>query len=118
MCARPSLTATRTTTWGPSAKPAYSQDSLFAALNFLLAIDDDYIVKSETYRFDLSNVCRQLFSGIAFNKLQKIRESYALKNKSTFRENSNDFLDLILFADTVASAMPRFSFYEWQRMYF
>ncbi len=115
LCARPSLTATTTTTWGPSAKPAYSQDSLFAALNSLLSIDDEYIVNSETYRFDLSNVCRQLLTGIAYNKLQKVRESYSVKTKEAFRASSKDFLDLILFADTVTAAMPRFSFYEWQQ---
>ncbi len=115
LCARPSLTAERTTTWGPSAKPAYDQDSLFAALNALLGIEDEYIVNSETYRFDLSNVCRQLLSGIAYNKLREVRESFNRKNKLAFREQSKEFLDLILFADTVTAAMPNFSFYEWQR---
>ena len=115
LCARPSISAVRTTTWGPSAEPVYSQDSLFAAFNSLLEIEDEYIVNSESYKFDLSNVCRQLLTGIAYDKLQTIRENFNTKNKSAFRKNSKEFLNLILFADTVTAAMPNFSFYKWQK---
>lgn len=115
LCARPSLYAERTTTWGPSAKPAYNQDSLFASFDALLEVDDEYIVNTETFRFDLSNVCRQLLTGIAYDKLQKIRESYNIRNRESFAKNSKEFLDLILFADSITAFMPRFSFYEWQK---
>ncbi|NJM15425.1 MAG: alpha-N-acetylglucosaminidase [Bacteroidales bacterium] len=115
MCARPDINADRVSKWGPAVNPVYSQDSLTMALSSLLAVDDTSIIATETYRFDLACVCKQLLTGMAYNKLNLIKESYNSKNSQAFAKNSREFLDLIMFNDSLASQMQNFSFYQWQQ---
>lgn len=115
LCARPSIEADRTTSWGPGISPAYSNDSLLKAINLMLQVSDTSITNKATYRFDLANCARQAVTSLAYNKLQALRLSFETKKVDLFREQTKDFLDLILSLDTLVSQMPGFSFYQWQQ---
>jgi len=115
LCARPSLTADRVTSWAPTVKPIYSQDSLKQALKLLLSVEDQYIINTETYKFDVANITRQIVTGIAFDKLQKIRKSFENKDIQNFIKYKTDFLNLILYTDSLVSNMQGYSLYEWQQ---
>lgn len=116
LCARPSITAKHVTTWGPTSElQVYSQDSLMEAVRLMLEVSDESVIQTETYKFDIANMCRQALSGIAKAKLQKVQESYETKDLKSFTKQSSDFLSLILYADSLAAFMPGYSFYAWQR---
>ena len=115
LCARPSLNAQRVTTWAPTANPHYNQDSLVLALKYFVNVNDPNITGTETYRFDLANLARQVTTGMSYAKLQELKALYNKRDMQAFEKTSNEFLDLILAVDSLASQMPNYSFYEWQQ---
>lgn len=100
LCARPSLTANKTTTW---SKPYeyYDFDDVEEAARLMLQAGKKYELGDlETYRYDMADLCRQVLSDRARKQLPRVREAYESGDIQAFDKEAETYLQLI--RDTAA----------------
>lgn len=100
LCARPSLTANKTTTW---AKPYeyYDFDDVEEAARLMLKEGKKHKLGDlETYRHDMADLCRQVLSDRARKQLPKVRDAFESRDAETFNQEAETYLQLI--RDTAA----------------
>lgn len=100
LCARPSLTANKTTTW---AKPYeyYDFDDVEEAARLMLKEGKKHKLGDlETYRHDMADLCRQVLSDRARKQLPKVRDAFESGDAETFNQEAETYLQLI--RDTAA----------------
>lgn len=95
LCARPSLRAVKASTW---AKPGdyYDKAQVVEALRLMLEAGKKHgLSQLETYRYDLTDLCRQVLADRARVQLPKCKAAYDAKDLNTFKQESQRFLELI-----------------------
>lgn len=107
--ARPSLTATTASTWGPQ-QIRHDPDLLTEAWRLLLRASPQH---SDTYKYDLVDVTRQVMADRTRRLLPRVRESYEAKNLTEFRGRSAEFLALIDAAEAILSTRTEFMLGPW-----
>ncbi|BDD01891.1 alpha-N-acetylglucosaminidase [Persicobacter psychrovividus] len=113
MCARPDLSASRATAWGPEGAPKYSQDLLKAALKNMLS-EQGQADLPLTYHIDLAMTFRQYISGEGYRLLREISALYEQGKIASAQEKSLEFLALFDLLDQTVRHIPHHSLYEWQ----
>jgi alpha-N-acetylglucosaminidase len=88
--ALPSLTTTHAATWSPDA-PRYAVDDLEPALTQLLQIAPQ-LRTTETYRYDLVDVARQVMSNQSRKLLPQIKATYEAKDQAAFSRLTSEWL--------------------------
>ena len=88
--AQPSLTATRTGHWAPDVL-RYDADDLKPALSELLQVAPA-LRRTAGYRYDLTDVTRQVLVNDARRLLPLIRSAYESKDRPTFRTLTTEWL--------------------------
>ncbi len=109
LCASPSLTAEKVSTW--SSPHVYYDPGVVkqAALLLLQAGQEDpAMAKKGTYRYDLADACRQVLADQAREKLLACREAYEGRKKELFIKRKNEFLNLIRHSAQVLSTSRHF----------
>ena len=109
--ARPSETFRSASTWGHSAFE-YDQKALEQALPELIAAYDDY-QDSETFRYDLVDVAKQILSNAANSLHRQMMAAYYGRNLELFEKLSGKFLDLIRLEDRILGFCPDFTLENW-----
>ena len=108
LCARPSLTANKASTW---AKPNnyYSYADVEEAARLLLKAGRKHKLDSlRTYRNDLADVCRQVLSDRARAQLPRVKAAYDARDTAAFEKESAVYLQLIRDTATLLATSEDF----------
>ncbi|SFF84332.1 alpha-N-acetylglucosaminidase [Prevotella sp. KH2C16] len=110
-CARPSLHVTSVSTWGPK-RMQYDPKMLERALLFFRKAANDFL-KSETYKYDLIDLARQVMANYGRVAYKKVIDAYNDKNKKELSAQSQRFIDLILLQDRLLQTDSHFLLGNW-----
>ena len=100
LCARPSLTANKASTW---SKPNdyYDRAKVAEAAQLMLKAGQKHkLNRLRTYRNDMADICRQVLADRARTQLPKVKAAYDARNIADFEIESEAYLQLI--RDTAA----------------
>ena len=100
LCARPSLTANKVSTW---SKPEdyYDRELVIQAAKLMLKAGHKHkLSKLRTYRNDMADLCRQVLADQARVILPKVNEAFINNDLEAFEKESEAYLQLI--RDTAA----------------
>ncbi len=117
MCARPSLTARKVSTWAAPDMYYKPQDIESAAKLYLEAgkAAGSKLAELPTYRFDLADLCRQVLADRARVQLERCNKAYKDKNAEAFRKECAQFLQLISDCADVLSTSEYFLYSHFER---
>lgn len=100
LCARPSLSANKASTWS-NPQDYYDKSQVEQAARLLLQAGRQHgLDKLRTYRHDMADVCRQVLADRARTQLPKVKDAYEAKDAISFARESEAYLQLI--RDTAA----------------
>ena len=108
LCARPSLTANKASTW---SKPQdyYDKAKVREAAKLLLKAGKAHrLNKHRTYRHDMADLCRQALADQARLQLPRVKAAFDAKDKDAFDKESAAYLQLIRDTATVLSTSEDF----------
>ena len=95
LCARPSLTARKASTW---SKPDdyYDKAKVKEAARLMLKAGQRHkLSKLRTFRHDLADVCRQVLADQARMQLPKVKAAFDARDLEAFNKESETYLQLI-----------------------
>lgn len=105
LCARPSLTATKVSTWAKSNEYYDYGDVEKAAALLLKAGKEHGLEKLPTFRYDMADLTRQVLSDRARTQLPKVREAFVAGDPVAFNAEAETYLQLIRdTADVLATS--------------
>ena len=108
VCARPSLTVDKVSSWG-GTDIFYNPDDVREAARLLLEAD----LSGENYNFDLIEISRQALMDYAYFLLKDIKKSY---ENSAFDSKCKMFLSLIKDIDKLLNTNENFMLGQWTQM--
>ncbi len=108
---QPSLTATRAATWSPDVL-RYNPSDLAPALTELLQVAPA-LRSTETYRFDLVDVARQVMANESRRLLPLIQNAYDSKNKEAFTKLTKEWLHDMQLQNDLLQTSPFFLLGKW-----
>ena len=111
VCARPSLTVDKVSTWG-GTDIFYNPDDVREAARLLLKAD----LSGENYHFDLIEISRQALMDYAYYLLKDIKKSYDEGDVKDFKKQCDAFLSLILDIDALLNTNKNFMLGNWTQM--
>ena len=111
VCARPSLTVDRVSSWG-GTDIFYNPDDVREAARLLLEAD----LSGENYYFDLIEISRQTLMDDAYYLLKDIKKSYDDGDVKTFKKKRDEFLSLIKDIDVLLNTNKNFMLGTWTQM--
>ena len=105
LCARPSLSAQRVSTWA-SSTPYYTHTRVEQAARLLLAAGREHHLDAlPTFRYDLADLSRQVLADRARPLLRQLEADYQARDTNAFAQHSGEFLELIRqSADVLATS--------------
>ncbi|RSM91489.1 alpha-N-acetylglucosaminidase [Kibdelosporangium aridum] len=109
--ARPSLTATVASTWGP--QQIRHDPDLFSEAWRLMLRAGPRLRRADTYQYDLVDVTRQALADRTRALLPEVRAAYEAKNLPEFRAKSQEFLGIIDAAEQILGTRPEFMLGPW-----
>lgn len=111
IAARPALNVKKS---GPNAGLGipYSPSLLIKAEKLLLD-EADKLKKSDSYRFDIVDVQRQMMSNLGQAIHKKAAEAFYKRDQKAFRLHSNRFLELMGDVDALLRTREEFNFDKW-----
>ena len=110
-CAQPSLTAVHAGTWAPE-RMHYNPEDLKPALTELLQVAPA-LRESETYRYDLVDVARQVMVNESYSMLPKIKTAYDLGDRTTFVRLTQQWLHRMELLDELLQTNQAFLLGHW-----
>lgn len=108
LCARPSLTADRTSTWSSPAAYYEPEEVELAARLMLEAGRRLGLDKLETFRYDMADVTRQVLSDRAHEQLPVVHEAYEHGELAVFLYEKEKFMDLIAASGEILATSEHF----------
>ena len=111
LCARPSLTVDRVSSWGGSTIFYNPQDVVRAAYLLLEAK-----MKGENYSYDLTDITRQALTDYGYALLKSVNEAYVAGDTIAFSQRRDAFLGLILDLDRLLSTNKDFMLGRWTNL--
>jgi alpha-N-acetylglucosaminidase len=109
--AQPSLTATRTGHWAPDVL-RYEANDLKPALTELLEVAPE-LRSTPSYRYDLTDVTRQVLTNDARRLLPLIRAAYEAKDRTAFRARTAEWMRDMKLEDTLLGTNEYFLLGRW-----
>lgn len=109
--AQPDLDATRASSWAPDVI-RYRPEEFSQALMELLQVSREIRV-TQTYRYDLVDVARQVLANQSRLLLPQIKEAYREKNESRFLSLTRNWRDLMQLQDQLLSSNKSFLLGSW-----
>lgn len=97
MCARPSLTANKASTWSDPT-PYYDDKKVLEAARLFLQAGKKYgkaLTELPTWRYDMADLCRQVLANRARRQLPRCKAAFDAGDKAAFKRESEAFLGLI-----------------------
>jgi alpha-N-acetylglucosaminidase len=109
--AQPSLTATRNGTWSPDVM-RYDPEALKPALTELLQVAPS-LRNSASYRFDLTDVTRQVLANESRRLLPLIRSAYESKDREAFKKLTDRWMNAMTSEDGLLNTNEYFLLGRW-----
>jgi alpha-N-acetylglucosaminidase len=109
--AQPSLTATRTGHWAPDVL-RYDANDLKPALTELLEVAPE-LRSTASYRYDLTDVTRQVLANDARRLLPLIRAAYEAKDRTAFHERTAEWMRDMKLENTLLGTNEYFLLGRW-----
>jgi alpha-N-acetylglucosaminidase len=109
--AQPSLTTTHAATWSPPA-PRYPVDDLEPALTQLLLVAPQ-LRATETYRYDLVDVARQVMSNQSRKLLPQIKTAYDARDRAAFSRLTAEWFRCMKLQDALLETNEFFLLGRW-----
>ena len=111
VCARPSLTVDKVSSWG-GTEIFYNPDDVRKAAQLLLEAD----LSGENYNFDLIEISRQALMDYAYFLLKDINKAYNSNDIKSFKKNRDLFISLINDIDILLNTDKNFMLGNWTQM--
>ena len=116
ICARPSLTADRVSSWSTAAVN-YDTDIVIAAADGMLVEMNNFDSSNDNFNFDLLDVVRQALTNYALDFLKQLNSDYnAAGYDATFEARKNYYLTLIEDIDELLGTHKKFRLGHWAEM--
>ena len=109
--AQPSLTATRNGTWSPDVM-RYDPEALKPALTELLQVAPP-LRTAASYRYDLTDLTRQLLANESRRLLPLIRSAYESKDHAAFKKQTDQWMTAMTWEDRLLSTNEYFLLGRW-----
>jgi len=109
--AQPSLTAKRNGQWSPD-EPRYNPDDLKPAFTELLQAAPA-LRNTASYRYDLTDIARQVLANDARRLLPLIRTAYEAKDRTAFHALTTEWMHDMELEDTLLSTNQYFLLGRW-----
>ena len=109
--AQPSLTATRNGTWSPDVM-RYDPEALKPALTELLQVAPP-LRTSASYRYDLTDLTRQVLANESRRVLPLIRSAYEAKDQAAFKKLTDQWMNAMTSEDKLLSTNEHFLLGRW-----
>lgn len=113
VCARPSLTVDRVSTWGGSTIFYDTQDLIQAAAELLEVKVPESPLAAQNYSYDLTDIMRQALTDYSKALLAGINAESKNATGELFKERSEAFLELILDLDELLGTNKMFRLGHW-----
>ena len=108
LCARPSLTARKASTWS-NPNDYYDKTKVKEAAKLLLRAGQKHnLGKLRTFRHDLADVCRQVLADKAREQLPKVKAAFDARDAAAFNRESEAYLQLIRDTSTILATSEDF----------
>lgn len=111
ICARPSLSVDRVSSWG-GTDIFYNYEDVKKAAQLLLEAD----LEGENYNYDLIEITRQAMTDHAYYLLKDIKKSYEENDNENYERLRDEFLSLILDLDALLNTNENFMLGSWTEM--
>lgn len=109
--AQPSLTTLHAATWSPDVM-RYRPEDLQPALTELLQVSPR-LRTTETYKYDLVDVARQILANESRTMLPQIKSAYELGNRAAFAQLTAQWLDRMRLQDALLQTNDYFLLGRW-----
>ena len=109
--ARPQFSASKSAPNG-HITISYNKKTLEKALEILMK-DYDLLQDNEGYRYDVTDLLRQVTANSAYETYVAFTDAYNRKDQETFETESEKFLDMVAFQDEVLNANENFMVGTW-----
>lgn len=117
MCARPSLTVDRVSSWGGTEIFYDSKDVREAAVKLFKAdINASTKLHEENYSYDLVDLWRQALTDHSYYLLKEINDAHQNNDTLTFIRKRDEFLKLINELDRLLNTNKHFMLGRWTEM--
>ncbi len=110
-CAQPSLTSVHAATWSPDVM-RYRAEDLQPALTELLQVAPR-LRGTETYRYDLVDVARQVIANESRTMLPQIKAAYESRDRAKFVELTNQWLHRMSLLNSLLQTNEYFLLGRW-----
>ena len=110
-CARPGATVHSASTWG-TMKRDYDPRVLQKAQKLLFG-EAYRLGNIQTYRFDITNVTRQVLANLGLWQYQQMVQALDARDASGFRKQADLFLGMIVDQDRLVATQTYFLFGKW-----
>ncbi|MBR5879305.1 MAG: alpha-N-acetylglucosaminidase C-terminal domain-containing protein, partial [Akkermansia sp.] len=108
LCARPSLTANKASTWS-NPHNYYDKNKVKEAARLLLRAGQKHkLGKLRTFRHDLADVCRQVLADKAREQLPRMKAAFDARDSAAFNRESEAYLQLIRDTSTILATSEDF----------
>lgn len=111
VCARPSLTVDRVSSWGGTGIFYDSQDVILATYKLLQSG-----MSGENYSYDLTDLTRQSVTDYAYYLLKALNEANSSKNTALFNSRRDAYLQLMLDLDELLNTNKDFIVGRWTNL--
>ena len=108
LCARPSLTARKASTWS-NPNDYYDKTKVKEAAKLLLRAGQKHnLGQLRTFRHDLADVCRPVLADKAREQLPKVKAAFDARDSVAFNRESEAYLQLIRDTSTILATSEDF----------
>ena len=113
LCARPSLTVDRVSSWGGTEIFYDAQDVVDAAYKLL---QEKGNLSGENYSYDLTDFSRQALTDYGYALLKAIKEADAQGDKDAYAKRRDAYLQLLLDVDQLLNTNKNYQLGRWTNM--
>lgn len=113
LCARPSLTVDRVSSWGGTEIFYDAQDVVDAAYKLL---QEKGNLRGENYSYDLTDFSRQALTDYGYALLKAIKEADAQGDKDAYAKRRDAYLQLLLDVDQLLNTNKNYQLGRWTNM--
>lgn len=110
-CARPALAISGASSWGTS-EMYYAPGETRRVAALFLEVSGQY-KGNNNFEYDLADIMRQAIADKGNVLQKKVTEAYRAQDKMAFRSLSREFLQLILWQDSLLATRPEFRLGTW-----
>ncbi|EGC39824.1 hypothetical protein DICPUDRAFT_26247 [Dictyostelium purpureum] len=91
----------------------YDPSVMFNAWHVFSLVNDSYVISTETFQFDISEITMQALSNFFMDTYFNLIKSYNVSDIESFQRESITMMETISFMDLIASTQPELQLGVW-----